>query len=120
MRKTLLLTVVSLGLCAGAAQAQGLPGGYNPRNQPAVSPYLNLLRPDTPTYLNYYGLVKPQLQFGNAIQQLQSQQAYTSAQQTTFQQYLTYPETGHATSFMSHTRYFNTTGGGGIGTMGGG
>lgn len=116
MRNVLWLAVVSLGVCTGSVQAQGLPGAAGAN--PAVSPYLNLLRRDSPEYLNYFGLVRPQLDFSGAIQQLQSGQAATNAQQAMFQNLLTLPATGHASSFNSHLRYFNTNSGGGLGGMG--
>jgi hypothetical protein len=120
MRNTLWLAVVSVALCAGSVQAQGFPGGYNPANQPAVSPWLQLNRLGAPASLNYYNLVKPQFQFGSAIQGLENQQALSSAQQTSFQNYLTLPATGHQASFNTHLRYYDTAGGGGgYGMMGG-
>src|SRR5438105_2383706 len=85
MRKLLCLTAVSLGLCTGSVHAQGFyPGGaYTPGNRPAYSPYLNLLRRDNPLGAagNYYGLVRPEINFRNSIGQLETQQTTTSTQQ---------------------------------------
>ena len=41
--------------------------------RPPVSPYLNLLNRQTSPAVNYYGIVRPQVQFGQAIQQQQSE-----------------------------------------------
>src|SRR5262249_45372350 len=107
-----------LGLCTGSLHAQGLyPGApYNPASRPAFSPYLNLLRRDVPLVTNYYGLVRPEVTFRNAIQQLDQQQAITSNQQTTLENALTLPPTGHASQFMTHTKYFLNKGGAGVGS----
>ena len=50
----------------------GSSGGFN-SGQPAVSPYLNLLRGGSSAAINYYGLVRPAMQFQSAIQNLQQQ-----------------------------------------------
>ena len=57
-------------------------GGIAPVTQPAVSPYINLLRRDNPAYLNYYGLVRPEVEFRNSINLLQ-QQVTTNQQSIT-------------------------------------
>src|SRR6266571_9444294 len=85
VRKVLWLTALALGLCTGSAQAQGYPGVSNPGSRPAYSPYLNLLRRDTPLVNNYFGQVRPQLDFRNSLQQLETQQTLTSNQQTALQ-----------------------------------
>ena len=100
-----------------------------PINTPAFSPYLNLFRggENTGPVLNYYGLVKPQLnaieqgqQLGQGIQALQMQQA--RQQQGGMQRPGTYGYgysqlgiTGHPVVFQSFTN-----GGGGGGGFGGG
>jgi hypothetical protein len=40
---------------------------------PPISPYLNLLRPDSSFANNYYNLVRPQIDYGNSIYGLQQQ-----------------------------------------------
>ena len=67
--------VLLLTAC-NVAQAQfGFGSGsqriQRPLNRPTVSPYVNLLRGGNGTGLNYYGLVRPELQFGQSLQQLQ-------------------------------------------------
>src|SRR5687768_5133480 len=74
------LTLGSVMLMGSAAVAQGPPippSSYAPT--PTFSPWLNLLRRDNPTALNYYGLVRPQQEFRFGIQSLQ-QQALTTQQ----------------------------------------
>src|SRR6516225_6549281 len=72
------LAVGSLGfLTTGSARAQFgyVPPPGSPSSRPAVSPYLNLLRPGASAGVNYSTLVRPQIEAGRAIQQLQYQQA---------------------------------------------
>jgi hypothetical protein len=119
MRKLFGLTLVSLAAYGGSLQAQGYAPGVPPVNRPAFSPYLNLLRRDAPLVTQYYGLVRPQINFQNSIQQLDAQQAQTSAQQTAFENILTLPPTGHAARFMTQSAYFMTQGAGGQAFPGG-
>jgi hypothetical protein len=86
-------------------------GGYGGYNRPAVSPYLNLNRGGDPA-INYYGLVRPQLQYNRALQNvgndinfLESNLAAAQAQQQPAQ-------TGHGASFMTQYQYFMNNGGG--------
>ncbi|MBX9627281.1 MAG: hypothetical protein K2X82_25990 [Gemmataceae bacterium] len=68
------VAVVVVGLAAGPAAAQfgaGPPRG--PALPPAFSPYLNLARPGASPAINYFGLVRPQLQTDAAVQRLQNQ-----------------------------------------------
>ncbi len=95
MMRTLLLTTIglaSLGALGAPVQAQppgmgfgGQYGGFGgqfggfgggpvgPRSGSGVNPILNLTRQGTSPAVNYYGLVRPQTQFSNAIQDLQRQ-----------------------------------------------
>ena len=98
---------------SGAAQAQKVPfgpqnnawGGMVPPTPPVFSPYLNLNRQGASAAVNYYGLVRPQLQFRNAIQGLQSQatQVNPFTQAAAADQTLT---TGHQFGFMNSRMYF--------------
>lgn len=115
MRPQELLAACMLLLVGGTAAAQPRVG---PTNRPAVSPYLNLLRPGNSPGVNYYGLVRPQMEFRNNIQNLQQQV-------TTNQQAIAglndavntgIPVTGHSTSFLNTGGYFS----GGGGRSGGG
>ena len=75
MRRILLTLLVAMGWMgvADCLQAQG-PGPYtrpqtgNPYAQPVFSPYLNLLRRGTNPAVNYYGLVRPEIDFRNSLQ----------------------------------------------------
>ncbi len=113
-----LTGLLSLGLLAcatGGAGAQGpvtRPLVVQPY-RPAVSPYLNLLRRGQDPALNYYNLVRPQVEFGNSIQQLQqqatqNQQNITGLQQ---QQQGGIAPTGHPIQFLNHRQYFLNYGG---------
>ena len=74
----------SFGLAASDATAQlpylqsrsfsnyGRTGGIGPTSRPTFSPYLNLLRSGNSTMFNYYGLVRPEVEFRAANQQFQS------------------------------------------------
>jgi len=66
---------------------------------------LNLQRRGTSAGINYYGLVRPQLEFRNAYQGLQ-QQAETRQQGQTVDQRGGLPETGHAAVFLNTQGYF--------------
>lgn len=109
-------------LLAGASLV-GFASSVSAQAAPTTSPYLNLLRRGNPTYLNYYGLVQPQIQAQAAIGGLTQQvgQLNTALQTTT-------PgsgdasglSTGHGFGFFTHRSYFLTTGGGGGGGIGGG
>ncbi len=122
MRNIVWLAAAALGLCAGSVHAQGYnPGGpYNPGARPAYSPYLNLLRQDGSLNSNYQGLVRPQINFQNSIQQLDAQQALGASQQAAPQESPFLPPTGHVSRFMTQSRYFLTNGAGGTGGVGGG
>jgi hypothetical protein len=116
MRKITWLAVVSFGICTGSAHAQGYPGGgYNPGSRPAYSPYLNLNRQGGTLNENYQGLVRPQINFQNSIQQLDAQQALGANQQGGPQEGQFLPPTGHGARFMTQSRYFLTNGAAGVG-----
>jgi hypothetical protein len=97
------LAVVAASLGAGEVRGQPPPPGY--------SPYLNLARPGNPG-TNYYGLVRPQVEFRNDLQQLQRN---TTRLQTGVSQ-LTGGEltTGHPAGFMYFGGYYSGLGRGGL------
>ena len=121
-------TLLAIAALPAVAAAQAGPSfGNNPG--PAVSPYLNLLRTNSPAYLNYYGLVQPQLQAQANQQQLQGQlngldQSFTTfATNTnnTFNGLGNGLVTGNGFGFQTHRGYFQTQlRGGGRGVSGGG
>lgn len=61
------------GTAAGQVPGQPFGGPQGPMRTPAFSPYLNLARRDVNPAINYFGIVRPQLQFASSIQALQSQ-----------------------------------------------
>src|SRR4051794_19633319 len=60
-------------VASSTAWAQPGPRYTPPSARPAVSPYLNLTRTGTDPAINYYGIVRPQLEFNNSIQNLNRQ-----------------------------------------------
>lgn len=107
------MVFLALGSGAGEVRAQipiGGPGNPQPY-RPAFSPYLNLLRGGTSTAVNYYGIVRPQLNFGNSINNLQQQTA-NEQQEITGLQFGNLPTTGHPVQFLNLKGYFQTMQGG--------
>jgi hypothetical protein len=101
----ILLTALAF---AGQARAQILPvRPYpGPALAPGYSPYLNLVRPGSPG-INYYGLVRPELQTRAAFQTLEGQ--VTQIEQQVFPQPNQAPElpaTGHPVRFLDYGKYF--------------
>ena len=100
---------------ASSAYAQPQIGSYtapvvNPR--PLISPYLNLnLRPGAASAVNYYGIVRPQMENHQAIQNLQQQfqmtQDYGVGQQTGQTQQGEMLPTGHVIGgYFNYSHYF--------------
>ena len=116
--RVVIAAAVVLSLAAGPAAAQPQLQGA-PR--PTFSPYLNIVRPGGSPPLNYFGIVRPEIQARQAIGNLQgvvaaNQQAIGNLQAggTEVQ------ATGHQTMFMNHGSYFLTGGAGSTGGTGGG
>ena len=81
-----------------------------PPRQPSYSPYLNLTRPGNVAN-NYFGLVRPELEFRNSLNNLQQQ--YTGLNQTVNNPSAVetpFPGTGHATTFMNLSHYYGNRG----------
>jgi hypothetical protein len=97
------VAVAVLALGAGRVRGQAPPPGY--------SPYLNLARPGSPG-VNYYALVRPQVEVRRDLQQLRQN---TTTLQTGLSQLaggdLT---TGHAAGFMYYGGYYPTLGRGNL------
>jgi hypothetical protein len=125
-RNLLALCALALAAAPGLAQPGFSPGQFGPANTPAVSPYLNLLRPSGTAGFNYYGLVRPQMEFRNGIQDLQFQQQALGGQAAPIDPqsgFLTTPGTGHAATFLYTGGYYSgiyTGRPGGAGRLGGG
>jgi len=117
MRYLTLASLVFVGLISVATEglAQGpLRPGIQVTNQPAFSPYLNLLQPSGSTALNYYGLVRPQVEFRNNIAGLENavdlnKQSIANVQNgnTSLATTLT---TGHSAVFLNTGGYFLNSG----------
>ena len=131
--KTFALTasavfVLALGGAAHAQYRPGYPGGYQGGmggygGRPSVSPYLNLLGRGNPA-INYYGIVRPQMAYDNALLGGAGAGPMTSGEE------LTDPElrraTGHSVAFNNLSHFYNNNPamgggmGGGFGASGGG
>jgi len=98
-----LLAVALASATAGAQPPLG-PRPLTGVNTPPVSPYLNLLRPGTSPAINYYGLVRPEMNFLNSVQALQAQLGYV--QQAAGLQAGEIGTTGHPAFFLNHGTYF--------------
>ncbi len=107
------LRLVAVSAIFAAVPASAVPArGQQPREYgppplraPAVSPYLNLLRPDAGVIPNYYSLVRPELELrsyaqsqGMALRRLQQQvrSGRSDSRQTT----------GHPSYFLNYSRYY--------------
>ena len=111
--KTRWLTSALFALLAFSA---GRLGAQNPVGRspgvlpPAYSPYLNLLRNNNPAYVNYYGLVRPEVDFRSSINGLQQGVAANAAGVSGLDA-SGLLLTGHPTSFMNTSHYFFNRGG---------
>jgi hypothetical protein len=102
------LLVGSLFLIApGTALAQ--PGTIR---RPVLSPYLNLLQAGQSAGVNYYGLVRPEIDFREGIQKLQQQNQANQLVLTDLQSGTGISPTGHFAAFMTHGNYFQSFTGG--------
>ncbi len=114
LKSTMFAAALFVSFCSTqTARAQyrpyGGPSGVPNNNGPAYSPYLNLLNRGNSPGANYYGLVRPEMEFRNAYrglqQQLDMQQQYS--QQQPDQGGL--PTTGHVATFLNYRSYFLQT-----------
>ncbi len=121
MKRTLLAALLISGLFAGSAAAQyrGPVGGLpvTPSTSPALSPYLNLLRPGDPA-VNYYLGTVPEVQrrantalFGSTLNQILPQveeaQGGPSAEDIVIR--LTVPTVPAGYNRLPPPRYFGRT-----------
>jgi hypothetical protein len=109
--KLALLALTTL-LAAGSlyAQAPLVPqGSTQPYSPPVVSPYLNLLNRGNPA-INYYGIVRPEVQEQQQLQRLQFGLARTNAEVETAATtgFGVTAATGHSVGFMTQATFFNT------------
>ncbi|HYT88283.1 MAG TPA: hypothetical protein VEL76_06155 [Gemmataceae bacterium] len=111
--KTWMVVLTSFALLPAFTTAQVPVQQFRQRppiTRPAISPYLSLVQPGGDTALNYYNLVRPQIEFRNTIGQLQLQTAAEQETLTALQAPSELPATGHAVGFQTHRRYFQTLG----------
>ncbi|MBL8799704.1 MAG: hypothetical protein JNM56_37830 [Planctomycetia bacterium] len=111
----LLLTIVAWCEAGQSASAQS---PVNPITRPTFSPYLNLLRRDNNPAINYYGLVRPEIEFRNSMNQVQQQLNSVQSTQIQNEAALGALATGHRTQFQSYGHYFPAKGGAGAGGPG--
>jgi hypothetical protein len=103
---TMALTLtLALALPGAQAQVPVTPRGVPGYMTPPVSPYINLLRRGSPAAVNYYGIVRPEIQFENALGNLQ-QQVTTLGTETGEAGPGGLPPTGHPVQFMNYSHYF--------------
>lgn len=123
-KRCLTVAVIITALCGWPAIGMAQFGG----SPPTISPYVNMLRPDSSPALNYYGLVRPQQEFamqnqqlGQGLQSLQMQGSNMQMNSSSFG-YSQLGVTGHPVIFNSfgtsrfsggYTGYGNSGGGGG-------
>jgi hypothetical protein len=110
-----------LFLLPGTAFAQYPGAAYRnqglPFQRPTVSPYLNLFNGGTNPAINYYGIIRPQFEFRNNIQQVQQQIAMADQSTADLANTLGMVTTGHPSFFMSHQKYFQNVGTGASGAL---
>ncbi len=105
-RLILAACIVSLSARASHAQRPGAPAGFGAgAGRPTISPYLNLANSGDPA-VNYYGLVRPQVAYNRAIQNLNSDLNYLESSSTNDSP----SQTGHRSSFMTQGGYFMNNG----------
>jgi hypothetical protein len=120
MRRLCFLVALAASAFSGSSVLAQTLGGQNPSG-PAVSPYLNLMRAGAPLGVNYYDLVRPQIQFRSAISNLQRSQAGLIQGLTTGGSAAdSAVMTGHPVMFGNYSHYFPGQGtSGGLGASGG-
>jgi hypothetical protein len=116
-RRMQLAAAIVVATLTATVEAQPPSPLRPPPRQPAYSPYLNLTRPGGGPAQNYYGLVRPELEFRKNVNQLRQETGALAAGLTATQQGGEL-ETGHSTGYMTHLRYFGTNGGAAAGRGG--
>jgi hypothetical protein len=117
------LPVIVVLLLAGTATRAPAQAIYqrpltNPYGNPVFSPYLNLVRGGTNAAINYYGLVRPEIQTNQALRTLRGD-VNANASALSQEQLNALPTTGHQVQFLNTTHYFfNTTGAGAASALG--
>jgi hypothetical protein len=106
-----------IALCGLAVFAGESLGQFGPRPgfggggvRPTVSPYLNIVNGGNDAAINYFGLVRPQVAFGRAIQNLNNDFNFLDSNASQLNQQNQTSQTGHRSSFMTQGRYFMNNG----------
>src|SRR5438552_10658299 len=101
------LMVLGMGVSPAWAQLGVYQRPYQPRAP--ISPYLNLNRGGNAA-INYYGLVRPQIETTRTLQnveyQLQNSAANAAALPTTADPTIVTSTTGHPVMFLNSSHYF--------------
>lgn len=101
---------ILLGAVGGVKAQPPAPRPLGPVANPPVSPYINLLRPGSSPAINYYGLVRPQVDFQQSMLALQSQVLDVQQGQNSLRNGDP-GTTGHSVYFLNYGGYFlNTVG----------
>jgi len=107
-----ILALVALAVDSAESRAQpAVPGARSP----TVSPNLNLLRQGNSQALNYFGLVRPEF---NAMQSIQNVQASVAGNQRSINELYNgggLAPTGVSAQFLNYRSYFLTQNSGGFG-----
>src|SRR6266851_973263 len=118
--KQLMRLSLALGLLSFLLPGQVFAQGYSPNRfgnpysrtpgvpfqRPTVSPYLNLFNGGNSPAINYYGIVRPQIDFRNSLMIMQQQIAMGDQSMADMANSMTMLSTGHPSLFMSHRKYF--------------
>lgn len=116
--------LITLACLLGTGESARAQYAGNPYSRPRVSPYINLLRGGSGPAINYYGIVRPEIEARAGIfeaqQQAQLNQQAISGMQSSGRETLI---TGRVAGFQNHMSYFQNYGGavqGAVGIPGGG
>jgi hypothetical protein len=109
MKQLIFAAIAALGLLGSLAVRPAEAQAWRPFGGPTVSPYINLLRRDINPAVNYYGSVRPQLQYNTAINSLE-QQVTANRIAVTAAENAAVPQTGHPITFLNYQRFFLNTG----------
>jgi hypothetical protein len=90
-------------LLSDGAAAQPLP---NRVTKPPISPYLNIVRRGNSAAFNYFTLVRPELEFRGALQQLDQGANRTQRDLQGLEAEYGMPATGHSSYFLNYSGHF--------------
>ncbi|HEY7330495.1 MAG TPA: hypothetical protein VH592_22835 [Gemmataceae bacterium] len=111
MRRLCFVVALTATAFSGSSVWAQTIGGQNPSG-PAVSPYLNLMRVGAPLGVNYYDLVRPQIQLRSDVANLQQNQAALFRGLSNGGAADSAVTTGHIAMFGNTSHYFPAQGGG--------